>query len=52
MVITPDGPWFYLIIYGSFMVFIFIVGMILSLTQKNKGKGKEQKIEDDIQTPI
>ena len=49
--ITPEGPWFYLIFYGGFMVFVFIVGLILSLTQKKKGKGKEQKAEDKNQTP-
>ena len=51
MVLSPDEPWFYLIIYGGIMIFVFILGLILSRTQKNKGKAKEQKAEDNSQSP-
>ncbi|MFW9923388.1 MAG: hypothetical protein ACFFDW_08915 [Candidatus Thorarchaeota archaeon] len=35
-IFTPDQPWLYLLVYGSFMVFVLTFGLILALTQRNK----------------
>lgn len=51
MAITPEEPWFYLIFYGGLMIFALICGLILTLTQRKKGKGKEQKAKEENQTP-
>ena len=48
MAITPDQPWFYLIIYGSFMIFVLIFGLILAITQRNKKKKQELAAEEEI----
>ena len=37
-IFTPDQPWFYLLIYGSFMIFLLMFGLILGLTQRKKKK--------------
>ena len=50
MAISPGEPWFYLIIYGSFMVFVLTFGLILAITQRNKNKKKEQAIEESVET--
>lgn len=42
--LSPDQPWLYLVIYGSFMVFLITVGLILTLTQRKKNK---QGIEEE-----
>ncbi|MHA1155519.1 MAG: hypothetical protein ACTSQK_05370 [Candidatus Heimdallarchaeota archaeon] len=51
MAITPADPWFYLIFYGSFMVFILTFGIIVAISQRRKKKAKEQQVEDNNQTP-
>ena len=35
---APDQPWLYLLIFGSFMVFILTFGLILGITQRRKKK--------------
>jgi len=36
--LAPSEPWLYLIIFGSFMVFILTFGLIIGLTQRRKKK--------------
>ncbi len=38
MALDPGEPWLYLVIFGSFMVFILTFGLILALTQRRKKK--------------
>ena len=40
MALDPGEPWLYLVIFGSFMVFILTFGLILALTQRMKKKKK------------
>ncbi len=49
MALDAGEPWLYLIIYGSFMVFILTFGLILALTQKRKKKkkAKEAPVEQE-----
>ena len=44
--LEPDERWLYLILYGSFMVFILIFGTIIILTQRKKKKQKQETIEE------
>lgn len=47
VILAPSEPWLYLIIYGSFMVFILTFGLILALTQKRKKKKKAEEAPVD-----
>ncbi len=40
MALDAGEPWLYLVIFGSFMVFIMTFGLILALTQWRKKKKK------------
>ncbi|MEA2070361.1 MAG: hypothetical protein U9O98_03630 [Asgard group archaeon] len=40
---TPDQPWFYLLLYGSFMVALIIVGIILAKIQQKKQVKENEK---------
>ncbi len=51
MSLNPTEPWLYLIIYGGIMIFVFVLGLILTLTQKRKGMSIEKKAEKENQTP-
>lgn len=41
--LAASEPWLYLIIFGSFMVFILTFGLILALTQRRKKKKKAEE---------
>ncbi|MBD3192717.1 MAG: hypothetical protein GF308_18910 [Candidatus Heimdallarchaeota archaeon] len=45
-IFTPDGPWYYLLFYGSFMVFLIIVGIIITYLQNRKKKSKGEPTEE------
>ncbi|HUU77964.1 MAG TPA: hypothetical protein VMX55_06425 [candidate division Zixibacteria bacterium] len=42
-IFTPDQPWFYLLVYAAFMVFLLTFGVILALTQRKK---KQKQLEE------
>lgn len=45
--LAASEPWLYLIIFGSFMVFILTFGLILALTQRRKKKKKALEATED-----
>lgn len=46
---APDQPWLYLLVFGSFMVFILTFGLILGITQQMK-KRKQKEAEEEETT--
>ncbi|MCK5045238.1 MAG: hypothetical protein KAS22_01580 [Candidatus Heimdallarchaeota archaeon] len=47
MALDAGEPWLYLVIFGSFMVFILSFGLILALTQRRKKKKKALEASED-----
>ena len=35
-VFGPDDPWFYLVFFGSFLVFMLLFGIVITLVDRRK----------------
>jgi cytochrome c-type biogenesis protein CcmH/NrfF len=42
---SPDQPWLYLLIWGSFMVLLILAGIIISFIRRSKKNDETEEAE-------